>query len=303
MKQQTIKDKIEVSGVGIHSGKPSNMVLEPMEANSGIIFYRSDKNKTLRVNFDSVKETVLNTTVEEDGVKISTVEHLLSAIYAYGIDNIRIVIDNEEVPVLDGSSSAYCMLIDEVGLVEQDAPKRFIKIKRSVKVKEDWKYASLSPSSGKDTSFDFTIDFTHPLIRKQSFAFKLSPQKYKKEISRARTFGFIEEVQYLRSRNLALGGSLDNTVVLDKSKILNPEGLRYKDEFVRHKMLDAIGDMSFLGLMLLGKYKSLGGSHKINNMLVREVLKDKANYEIVEFVGAKEREVSKEHAYAFNESD
>ena len=280
MKQRTIKKSVEIVGIGLHKGVPIKMILEPLDANMGIIFYRNDEAVTIPLNANNVVDTKMATVIGKDGVVISTIEHLLSAIYSYGIDNMRIVLDNDEIPILDGSSSGFCMLLDEVGIKELDATKKAIKIKKEVEIKVDGKFVKLKPS--KHIIYDFTIDFDHPAIGEQQFKFDYSIQEYKDNISRARTFGFLHEVQYLRSIGLAQGGSLDNAIVLDDQKILNPEGLRFDDEFVRHKILDAIGDISLLGYTMIGEYKAHAGSHHLNHLLTKKLLEDPANYEIID---------------------
>ncbi len=210
--------------------------------------------------------------------QISTIEHLLSAVYAYGIDNIRVIIDNNEVPIMDGSSASFCMLLDEAGVISLEVPKKVMIIKEKVEVKDGNKYVRISPSNRP--TFYYKIDFKHAAIGTQEYKFRFSKKEYIENISRARTFGFLQDVQYLRSKGLALGGSLDNAIVLDEKKILNPEGLRYENEFVRHKILDALGDLSLLGMPVIGDYSSYAGSHKLNHLLTKEILKSKDNYEI-----------------------
>lgn len=293
-RQTTIGKKVELVGIGLHKGVPVHLSLEPMESNSGIVFFRSDAGVSIPLTPQSVVDTKMATVIGKDGVFISTIEHMLSAIYAYGIDNLRVIVDADEVPVMDGSSMSFCMLLDEAGLVELDAPKKIMRIKKEVEVREGEKYVKLSPSN--DLSYDFTIKFSHPVIDKQSYVLKFTKENYKKEIARARTFGFVHEVQYLRSKGLALGGSLENAVVLDDKKVLNPEGLRFTDEFVRHKILDAIGDMSLIGMNFIGNYEAFAGSHDLNHKLTMELLKDPANYEIVELVTAESKELAKAYA-------
>ncbi|MDD4856420.1 MAG: UDP-3-O-acyl-N-acetylglucosamine deacetylase [Sulfuricurvum sp.] len=293
-RQTTIGKKVELVGIGLHKGIPVHLRLEPMESNSGIVFFRSDAGVSIPLTPESVVDTKMATVIGKDGVFISTIEHMLSAIYAYGIDNLRVIVDADEVPVMDGSSMSFCMLLDEAGLVELDAPKKIMRIKKEVEVREGEKYVKLSPSN--DLSYDFTIKFSHPVIDKQSYVLKFTKENYKKEIARARTFGFVHEVQYLRSKGLALGGSLENAVVLDDKKVLNPEGLRFTDEFVRHKILDAIGDMSLIGMNFIGNYEAFAGSHDLNHKLTMELLKDPANYEIVELVTAESKELAKAYA-------
>ena len=294
MYQTTIRKSVELVGIGLHKGSPVKLRLEPLESNSGIVFYRSDVDVSIPLLPQNVVDTKMATVIGKDSHVISTIEHLLSAVYAYGIDNLRVIVDADEVPVMDGSSASYCMLLDEAGIKELDVPKKIMRIKKDIEVREGDKYVKLSPSS--DLQYDFTIKFPHPVIQKQEFVLKFTKESYKKEISRARTFGFLHEVQYLRSKGLALGGSLENAIVLDEKKILNPEGLRFKDEFVRHKILDAIGDMSLIGMNFIGNYEALAGSHDLNHKLTLALLADTENYEIVELVGEKTRELEKAYA-------
>ena len=281
MKQRTIKSDIEIVGIGLHKGVPVRMRLEPLPSNSGIIIYRSDAAVTIPLKKEYVVDTKMATVLGKDGVVVSTIEHLLSAIYAYGIDNLRVVLDNDEIPILDGSASGYCMLIEEAGIQEQEEGKKAIKIKKEVVVTtEDGKRVSLKPSNR--IVYDFEIKFSHPAIGQQKFHFDYSIEEYKESIAKARTFGFLHEVQYLRSIGLALGGSMENAIVLDETKILNPEGLRYEDEFVRHKILDAIGDMALLEYTMIGEYEAVAGSHHLNHLLTKKLYEDKDNYEIID---------------------
>jgi len=294
MYQTTIKKSAELVGIGLHKGSPVKLRLEPLEANSGIVFYRSDVDVSIPLLPENVVDTRMATVIGKKGHVISTIEHLLSAVYAYGIDNLKIIVDADEVPVMDGSSASYCMLLDEAGIAELDAPKKIMRIKKEVEVKDGEKYVKLSPSP--DLNYDFTIKFPHPVIQEQAYVLKFTKESYKKEIARARTFGFLHEVQYLRSKGLALGGSLENAIVLDEKKILNPEGLRFPDEFVRHKILDAIGDMSLIGMNFIGNYEAMAGSHNLNHRLTLALLEDAENYEVVEAVGEKMKELEKAYA-------
>ena len=294
MKQKTIKNKVEIVGVGLHKGVPVRMELEPLDSNSGIVFYRSDLGVSIDLKPENVIDTTMATVLGKGEARISTIEHLLSAIHAYGIDNIRICLDNEEVPIMDGSSIGYCMLIEEAGVISQNASKKAIAIKKPIEIQDDKKFVRVEPS--ERTIFDFSIDFSHPAIRQQHYKFTFSTKAYKQEIARARTFGFLHEVNYLRSIGLAKGGDLSNCIVLDESGILNKDGLRYKEEFVRHKILDAIGDMALLGMPLLGTYVSYAGSHKLNHLLTKQLLSDEKAYEIVSLED-KAMEEALEYAY------
>ncbi|MEA3374177.1 MAG: UDP-3-O-acyl-N-acetylglucosamine deacetylase [Campylobacterota bacterium] len=294
MTQTTIGKPVELVGIGLHKGNPVRLRLEPLEADSGIVFYRKDVSVSIPLKPENVVDTKMATVIGKEGCFISTIEHLLSAVYAYGIDNLRVIVDADEVPVMDGSSASFCILLDEAGVVHQEQPKRIIRIKKEVEVQEGDKYVKLSPS--KELKYDFTIKFQHPVIDEQNFVVHLTKHTYKNEIARARTFGFLHEVQYLRSKGLALGGSLENAVVLDEKKVLNAEGLRFSDEFVRHKILDAIGDMSLLGMNFIGNYEAFAGSHDLNHKLTLELLKSPENYEVVELSGVEEKEMAKAYA-------
>ncbi|WP_324172682.1 UDP-3-O-acyl-N-acetylglucosamine deacetylase [Sulfurimonas sp.] len=294
MYQTTIQKAVELVGIGLHKGIPVRLRLEPLDSNSGIVFYRSDLDVAIPLIPQNVVDTKMATVIGKNGTVISTIEHLLSAVYAYGIDNLKVIVDADEVPVMDGSSISYCMLLDEAGIKELDKAKKIMRIKKEVIIQEGEKYVKLSPSP--DLNYNFTIKFSHPVIKEQEYALQLTKENYKSEIARARTFGFLHEVQYLRSKGLALGGSLENAIVLDDKKILNPEGLRFSDEFVRHKILDAIGDMSLIGMNFVGNYEAMAGSHDLNHKLTLELLKSPENYEVVELVGEKTQELEKAYA-------
>ncbi|MEA3352274.1 MAG: UDP-3-O-acyl-N-acetylglucosamine deacetylase [Campylobacterota bacterium] len=296
MKQRTIKRSIEVVGIGLHKGVPVKMILEPLDDDMGIVFYRSDEAVSIPLRPEYVIDTKMATVIGKGDVVISTIEHLLSAIYAYGIDNLRVILDNDEVPILDGSSAGFCMLLDEVGIAEQTKSKKALLIKKAVEIQQEHKHVRLTPSN--HIIYDFSIDFEHPAIGEQSFKFDYSIEDYKENISRARTFGFLHEVQYLRSIGLAQGGSLENAIVLDDQKILNPEGLRYDDEFVRHKILDAIGDMSLLGYTVIGEYNAHAGSHHLNHLLTKKVMESADNYEIVDLEDIEVEAKELQKAYA-----
>ena len=291
MRQTTIAKKVHNVGIGLHKGEPIRLTLEPLEAGSGIVFYRSDLGISFKAEPKNVINTQMATVVGNEKGYISTIEHLMSAINAYGIDNIRIIVDANEIPVMDGSSASFCMLLDEAGVRELDANKKALIIKRAVEIREGDKLVRLSPS--KSPKFDYTIKFSHPLIGTQHHVFEFSKKSYLKEISRARTFGFLKDVQALRSMGLALGGSLENAVVIDENKILNPEGLRFENEFVRHKILDAIGDLALVGAPILGDYTAFAGSHDLNHKLTLSVLADAKNFELVDLTAEVVREYQK----------
>ncbi|WP_456381211.1 UDP-3-O-acyl-N-acetylglucosamine deacetylase [Hydrogenimonas sp.] len=279
MKQRTIAKAVESVGIGLHKGKPVHLRIEPLEANSGIVFYRKDAGVTIPLAPEYVIDTRMATVIGKEGVSVSTIEHFLSALYAYGIDNLRVVLDDGEMPIMDGSAASFCMMLDEAGIREQEAGKEILRIVKEVRVEAGEKYVALKPS--ETAAFDFRIRFDHPVIAEQKRRFLFSKSGYMKEIARARTFGFLKEVQYLRSKNLALGGSLENAIVLDDTKVLNPEGLRFEDEFVRHKILDAMGDMKLLGRPILGTYEAFAGSHELNHALTVALLADAGAFEVV----------------------
>ncbi len=289
MKQRTIQKPIEVVGIGLHKGVPVKLRLEPLEADSGIVFYRSDKGVTIPLKPENVIDTKMATVIGKEGAVVSTIEHLMSAVYSFGIDNLRIIVDNDEIPILDGSAISFVMMIKEAGIKEQEAPKKFIRITKEVEINDGNKYAKISPS--KNISFDFEIYFEHPLIGNQKFHFDFSTKNYIEQIARARTFGFLKEVQYLRSIGLALGGSLENAIVLDEKGILN-ENLRFPDEFVRHKILDAIGDMSLLGYNFIGQYEAFASGHHLNHLLTIKIFEENA-YEIITASSKEEQAIAK----------
>ena len=281
MKQRTIAKTVKGVGIGLHKGDPVEIVLEPLEADSGIVFYRSDLSVTIEAKPENVVDTKMATVIGKNGAVISTIEHLLSAIYSYGIDNIRISLSAAEVPIMDGSATSFCMLLDEAGIKELDKNKNVMIIKKEVSHTSGKKFTKISPS--KTAKYHFIIDFPHPVIGREEYEFVFSKKDYIQNISKARTFGFLKDVQMLRSMGLALGGSLDNAIVLDDNKMLNSDPLRYENEFVRHKILDAIGDLSLLGMPVIGSYSSFAGSHDLNHNLTLEILKDPSNYEIKSF--------------------
>ncbi|MBN2824770.1 MAG: UDP-3-O-acyl-N-acetylglucosamine deacetylase [Campylobacterales bacterium] len=294
MNQRTIKRSVEVVGIGLHKGEPIRMRLEPLDIDGGIVFYRDDLTTTIALSPQSVVDTQMATVIGTNDATISTIEHFLSALYAYGIDNLRIIINGSEMPVMDGSAISFCLLLDEAGIEIQDAPKKIIEIKKEVRVEDGGKFAMLKPSS--KASFDFTIDFNHRVIGRQSFSFGFGTQAFVDEIARARTFGFIKDIQYLQRINLAQGASLNNAIGLDDHRVLNPDGLRFEDEFVRHKILDAMGDMMVMGHTILGNYSSFAGSHKLNHLLTKELLKNPENYKIVAVDKVKSRVFAKSFA-------
>nr|VFJ45159.1 MAG: UDP-3-O-[3-hydroxymyristoyl] N-acetylglucosamine deacetylase [Candidatus Kentron sp. DK] len=283
--QRTLKNVIRATGVGLHSGEKIYLTLRPAPVNNGIVFRRVDLDEpvSLLARPENVGETTLSTTLVKDGVRISTVEHLLSAMAGLGIDNAFVDVSAPEVPIMDGSAGPFVFLIQSSGIEEQAAPKRFLRILRSMRVEEDDKWARFDPFNGFKVTF--TIGFDHPVFnsRPRRASVDFSTTSFVKEISRARTFGFMRDLEHLRANNLALGGSLDNAVVLDNYRIMNDDGLRYEDEFVKHKVLDAIGDLYLLGHSLIGAFTGHKSGHGLNNKLLRALMADQSAWEIVTF--------------------
>ena len=279
MLQRTVERSVEVIGIGLHKGESIRVRIEPMDPDSGILFYRSDLGCSIPLGVDSVVDTRMATVIGRNEGFVSTIEHFLSALYAYGIDNLRVILEGNEMPIMDGSAISFCLLLDEAGIKELDAPKKIIRIKKRVEVRDGEKFVCFEPS--EQAVFDFEINFEHPVIGRQRHSFFFSQERYIEEIARARTFGFARDIQYLQSQNLALGASLKNAIGLDEHKVLNSDGLRYPDEFVRHKILDAMGDMMVIGYNILGKYSSFAGSHTLNHRLTKALLADSSTYEIV----------------------
>lgn len=292
--QRTIKTTIRATGVGLHTGKKVYMTLRPSAVNTGIIFRRVDieKAQDIPANAELVGETTLGTTLIKNNVKVATVEHLMSAFAGLGIDNIIVELSAPEVPIMDGSAGPFVFLIQSAGIEEQSAAKKFIKIKKKIRIKEDDKWAELSPFNG--FKVDFEIGFNHPIFNKieQKASLDFSSTSFVKEVSRARTFGFLRDIEKLRENNLTLGGSMDNAIVLDDFRILNEDGLRYSNEFVIHKILDAIGDTYLLGHSLIGKYSAKKSGHCLNNKLMRALLADKSAWEEVSFDNEKSVPIS-----------
>ena len=280
LNQQTIKDSVTISGIGLHSGKYVDLILEPAEEDSGINFIRSDlskENKVLAI-WSNVSNTVLSTTITNSyGVKVSTIEHLMSALSGMHIDNINILINGPEVPIMDGSSKPFVELIEKIGVECQNKKRKILKVKKEILVSSENSFVKLSPNN--QFSIDFEIDFKSSLVSKQSCQLQLINGNYVSDIASARTFGFEEDVDTLRSNGLALGGSLDNAVVVGKNKILNKEGLRFEDEFVRHKILDSIGDLYLAGSPICAYFYGNKSGHYLNNQLLRQLFSDVSNYE------------------------
>jgi UDP-3-O-[3-hydroxymyristoyl] N-acetylglucosamine deacetylase len=288
LRQRTLKNPIRATGVGLHSGRKVYMSLLPAAPDSGIVFRRVDLNPPvdLPAKADLVSDTQLCTCLTRDGIKVQTVEHLMSALAGLGIDNAIVELSAPEVPIMDGSAGPFVFLIQSAGIHEQNAPKRFIRIKQPVQVQEGDKLARFEPHDGFKLSF--AIDFQHPVFKTgmQTATVDFSTTTFVREVSRARTFGFMRDVEFMRSHNLALGGSLDNAVVLDDFRVLNQDGLRYEDEFVRHKILDAIGDLYLLGHSIIGAYSAYKSGHELNNKLLHRLLADSSAWDIVTFEDA-----------------
>lgn len=294
IKQRTLKNVIRATGVGIHTGDMVYLTLRPAPADTGIIFRRTDLNPVGEVaaRADQVGDTSMNTTLINGDVRVSTVEHLMSAMAGLGIDNAYIELSSAEVPIMDGSAGPFVFLIQSAGIREQDAPKRFIRIKKPVRVEANEKWAEFRPHEGFRVSFE--IDFDHPAFKPQTSkaSVDFSTTSFLKEVARARTFGFMRDLEALRERNLVLGGSMDNAVVLDDYRVLNDDGLRYEDEFVKHKMLDAIGDLYLMGRGVIGEFSGYKSGHELNNQLVLALMADQSAWEEVTFTDADKAPVS-----------
>lgn len=285
IRQRTLKNVIRATGVGLHTGNKVYLTLRPAAADTGIVFRRTDLESPVDIvaAADKVVDTKLSTTIGEGQVTVATVEHLLSAMAGLGIDNAYVDLSAGEVPIMDGSSGPFVFLLQSAGIVEQNAAKRFIRIKRPVIVEEQGKWARFDPFEG--FKVNFTIDFNHPVFNgsPQNAEINFSSTSFVKEISRARTFGFMSDFEMLRANNLALGASLENAIGIDEFRILNEDGLRYEDEFVKHKILDAIGDLYLLGHSLIGAYSGYRSGHALNNKLLRTLIADVEAWEEVTF--------------------
>lgn len=294
IKQRTLKNVIRATGVGLHTGEKVYLTLRPAVPDTGIVFRRVDLDTPVEIPAtpENVGDTTLSTTLVKDGIRIATIEHLLSALAGLGIDNAYIDLNASEVPIMDGSAGPFVFLIQSAGIQEQNAPKRFIRIKKPVKVDHGDKWVQFKPYDGFKVSF--TIDFEHPAFkeRHQMAEVDFSTTSFVKEVSRARTFGFMSQIETLRANNLALGGSLDNAIVVDDYRILNEDGLRYVDEFVKHKILDSIGDLYLLGRSLIGAFSGYKSGHALNNKLLRVLLAQEDAWELVTFEDEKESPIS-----------
>ncbi len=294
IKQRTLRNTIRATGIGLHTGEKVYLTLKPAPVDTGVIFRRTDLNPVVEIKAraENVGDTTLSTTLVNGDVRVSTVEHLLSAMAGLGIDNAYVELSSSEVPIMDGSAGPFVFLIQSAGIEEQNAAKKFIRIKRPVTVKDGDKVASFLPFDGFKVSF--TIEFDHPVFKNRTGHAELdfSTTSFVKEVSRARTFGFMHEIEYLRSIGLAQGGSVDNAIVVDEYRILNEDGLRYEDEFVKHKVLDAIGDLYLLGTSLVGEFRAHKSGHGLNNASLRKLIKDTDAWEWVTFDDPEEAPIS-----------
>jgi UDP-3-O-[3-hydroxymyristoyl] N-acetylglucosamine deacetylase len=297
LKQTTISEQVSLEGIGVHSGAPVRITLHPAAANAGIVFLRTGLpdgvSRSIPARREAVGATELCTVIgEPSGASVSTIEHLMAALAGMGVDNVTVEIDGPEVPIMDGSSALFVDAIDQVGVDILDTPRKIIKVLKPVRFEHGTSWAELKP---RDRGFviDVEIDFPTPLIGKQRRKVEVSPANFRNEISRARTFGFMKDVEYLWKKNLALGASLENTVALGDDRIINPEGLRFPDEFVRHKILDAVGDLALAGFTLQATYTAYCPGHKINAMMLERLFADRSAYMIVEADGAPRRELGR----------
>lgn len=285
IKQRTLKTAVQATGVGLHSGVKVAMTLRPAAPDSGVVFRRVDLEPAAELRADPylVTDTRLCSMLESGAARVSTVEHLMSALAGLGIDNVIVDLTGPEIPIMDGSSAPFVFLLQSAGIVEQDAAKRYVRIVRPVEVRDGDKWARFTPHHG--FRIEFTIDFDHPVFAKsgKTVSIDFADTAYTHEVARARTFGFMHEVEALRNSGLALGGSLDNAIVMDEFRVLNQDGLRYDDEFVKHKVLDAIGDLYLLGYPIIGAFEAYKSGHALNNALLRELLQNQASWEFVSF--------------------
>ncbi|HUO96062.1 MAG TPA: UDP-3-O-acyl-N-acetylglucosamine deacetylase [Steroidobacteraceae bacterium] len=294
LNQRTLKNSIRATGVGLHSGQKVFMTLRPAPPNTGIVFRRVDLPSApdVMARAENVGDTMLGTTLVNGDVKVSTVEHLLSAFAGLGIDNAFVEVSAAEIPIMDGSAGPFVFLLQSAGIEEQQLPKRFVRIRKTVEVRDGDKWARFDPFNGFKVNFE--IEFDHPIFRRHSqrASMDFSTTSFLREVSRARTFGFMRDLETLRARNLALGGTLDNAIVLDDFKVLNEDGLRYEDEFVKHKILDAIGDLYLLGHSLIGEFSGFKSGHALNNRLLRALIADESAWEEVTFRDRAEAPIS-----------
>jgi len=285
VKQRTLKNSVQATGVGLHTGERVNLTLSPAPANSGIVFRRVDIVPVVEIRAEAhaVHDTRLSTCLEVNGTRIATIEHLMSAFAGLGVDNAFVDLSSAEVPIMDGSAGTFIFLLQSAGIIEQSVAKKFIRIKKIIEIKDGDKWVRLEPFNGY--KLNFTINFPHPVFAatRQQVTIDLGEHSYIKEVSRARTFGFMHDVENMRAQGLALGGSLDNAIVMDEYRVINPDGLRFEDEFVKHKILDAIGDLYLLGHPLIGAFSGYKSGHALNNALLRSLLADEQAWEFVTF--------------------
>ncbi len=282
LKQRTLSNVIRATGVGLHTGEKVFLTLKPAPVDTGIVFYRVDLDQPVEIKAttESVTETVMSTTIESNGTKISTVEHLMSAFAGMGVDNAYVELSTHEVPIMDGSAAPFVFLLQSAGIAEQNKAKKFIRIKKPLEVRDGDKWVRFEPFDGFKVTF--TIDFDHPIFKNsvQHATVDFSTTSFIKEVSRARTFGFMDDLETLRKAGLARGGSIDNAIVMDSFNILNDDGLRYKDEFVKHKILDAVGDLYLLGHPLVGAFSAHKSGHALNNQILRQLLAEEDAWEL-----------------------
>jgi len=281
--QRTLKESVGCTGVGLHSGQRVRLTLKPAASNTGIRFVRTDLTDcpSIKACFENVVDTTLATTLGSNGCRVSTVEHVLAALFGFGIDNAVIELDGAEVPIMDGSAAPFVFLLKSAGIRQQPAPKNFMVIRKPFKVDDGARSVAIYPS--RELKVTYTIDFDHPLVRNQRFSLNFSGKDFVREISKARTFGFLKDVQMLKDNGFAKGGSLDNAVVIDEDRVLNEDGLRYKDEFVRHKILDFIGDLSVIGCPVIGHFVANKSGHFLNQLMLREFRKATDHWKLLSF--------------------
>ena len=288
LRQRTVAEEISCTGIGLHSGKKVRLTIKPAPPNSGITFERVDISPgcSVKASFDNVVETNMATTIGFNGYSVSTIEHIMAAFFGMGIDNVLVQIDGGEIPIMDGSSAPFIFLLKNAGITIQNNYKTFLLVKKSVKVKDGNRFVYLSPAN--ELKITYKIDFNHPLIKDQTYEISFSQSTFVNEISRARTFGFLRDVQTLRNNGLAKGGSLDNAIVVDEFRVLNEDGLRYKNEFVRHKLLDFIGDLAILGCVPIGHFVVERSGHSLNQKLLKQFMAQEKCWEVIRFKNKEE---------------
>jgi len=282
-RQKTLRRKVSCTGIGLHSGEKVSICLKPAPVNTGIKFVRKDLpgSPVIDARFDNVIDTTLATTIGHNGCRVSTIEHLMAALFGLGIDNVIVELDGPEVPIMDGSAAPFVFLLKSAGVQDQEETKKFILVKRPFSVKNGGRSIEIFPS--KELKITYTIDFEHPLIKNQTFELSFSAKSFAQQISRARTFGFLKDVEAMKRNGLAKGGSLDNAIVVDEFRILNEDGLRYEDEFVRHKILDLIGDLSMVGAPIIGHFKVKRSGHFLNQYMLKKLMASKRHWKVVKF--------------------